>query len=204
MTKDPDIIPIIKSEGEVIIQKGDVFHPELFVDVIYPFDHEIIFDRSFDTDKLGDQKIEFTVEYADKRINGSFILKVKEREKEVVTIEKVIEKVVEVPSVDKEENKEKMIETDDPDREVISDQGEEVVIEKVIEPIEEKPYFNAPGDISIAKDSSLQSLTRLLSNVDTNVQVSIDYSGVNLSEVGTYPVYYYTDIGEFTINVTVY
>ncbi len=202
----PNIPPIIKKDDEVIIQEGDIFHPELFVEVIYPFDNKIIFDHSFDTTMTGVQTIPFSVEYGYELLFSSFDLRIIKREKEVVTVEKIVEKIIEVPgdtSVNHGEGKddETLIDNND----IIDDNKDIIYEEEVIrQPIEDQPYFNSRPDISIARNSDLQTLTRMLADVDTNVQVSIDYSNVNLSECGTYPVYYYTDIGEYMINVTVY
>lgn len=192
-----DILPIIITKDKITIQKGDRFYPEIFIDIYYPGEYELLVDKNFNTNIVKQNKIRYTVYYGDSSIEGTLFLDVVEREKE--TIEKVVEKVIVEEKVIYKTDENKDISSD-----VDTEQAETIYEEVVEEIVDEKPYFEGYKDIMIAKDSSINDLAKRLSEVRTNVQVSIDYSSVNLSDTGQYPVYYYTEIGDFMILVNVY
>lgn len=66
------------------------------------------------------------------------------------------------------------------------------------------PFISGIGDISVSIDSDLNDLVfRLTSNITAIGSVSVDYSAVNLSAAGSYPVYYRSSDGAGA-SVTVY
>jgi hypothetical protein len=70
-----------------------------------------------------------------------------------------------------------------------------------VEPDPEPPYIHAPSSCSMQVDGDLDALLACLSNVDSNVRVSVDYSTVNYTVPGTYTVYYNGDGASATTTV---
>lgn len=67
------------------------------------------------------------------------------------------------------------------------------------------PYIKGVENIEIPLNSDLHILNQRLSqNIESNYPVSIDYSEVNLSETGDYPVFYHCKNLTKQINVHVY
>ncbi len=87
---------------------------------------------------------------------------------------------------------------------VIKEQRVEVISEeKTDAEINGKSVVEGIKDVYIRKDSSISQLQQLLSDgIMTTQQLRIDYSAVNLSKSGVYPVNYYC--GDQTIGADVY
>lgn len=71
------------------------------------------------------------------------------------------------------------------------------------EPEPSAPYINVPSGCSMSVNGDASGMISCLSNVDTNVQVALDFSSVNYTVAGTYPVYYSGGGLEVTGYVTV-
>ncbi len=63
-------------------------------------------------------------------------------------------------------------------------------------PSSSSPYINGVRNISIAKGSSMSDMIyELTRNISASSSVTVDYTRVNLSVAGSYPVYYYGQDG---------
>lgn len=60
-----------------------------------------------------------------------------------------------------------------------------------------KPFLSGVHDVNVTVGTSLNDLVYLLTNgISSSGNISVDYSSVNLSEAGTYTVYYNTSDGQ--------
>ncbi len=188
-SKIPPIISI--KENPITISAGTSFYPQNFIDVCYWDDYSVEIDNNYDIEKTGEKIIDIYVLTASGRYTSSMTLNVVAKEKEIITVEKIVYQ---------DDNPQKSTE-DTYERNPEKQKDEEVIIQE----INEADYFEGYHDIDLPVDSSVSLLAQALSkDIHTNVQVSIDYTNVNLSQIGTYEVYYYTDLGKFNVFVNIY
>ena len=202
MKIDPDIKPIIIiKDQELIVYEGDQIFPSSNLEIKSFMPYELIIEGVTIAEDVGPKVIEAVVIYdEDKRVYVEYDLLVRKKEKEIVTIEKVIEKPI---YIEKEEDRD----TEEIDNvESQTDYLTEEIIyhEEVIEIQKKDPYIEV-ADLSIRTDASVAELNALLANsVDSNMQVRIDYSSVDLMTPGSYPVKFYHDLGETIKMIKVY
>ena len=202
MKIDPDIKPIIIiKDQELIVYEGDQIFPSSNLEIKSFTPYELIVEGVTIAEDVGPKVIEAVVIYdEDKRVYVEYDLLVRKKEKEIVTIEKVIEKPI---YIEKEEDRD--TEEIDNVESQTDDLTEEIIYhEEVIEIQKKDPYIEV-ADLSIRTDASVAELNALLANsVDSNMQVSIDYSSVDLMTPGSYPVKFYHDLGETIKMIEVY
>ncbi len=181
---DDDIKPIIiLADDDLMVSAGEAFYPENFISVYHPGACTLVVDKSFDTGKTGTYDIDILVTCGETSATATMRLEVVAKEVEVVTIEKVVTEYITIADSDDK--------TDE--KETVSQQEDTT------------PFFYGHHDISLPSGSSVSTLIQALSaDVVTNVQVTIDYAEVDLSHTGTYKAYYYTEIGSYSVLVTIY
>lgn len=188
-SKIPPIISI--KENPITINAGSSFYPQNFIDVYYWDEYTVEIDHNYDIENTGEKIIDIYVLTANGLYTGSMTLNVVAKEKEIITVEKIVYQ---------NDNQEKKTENADK-RNPEEQKDEEVIIQEISEP----DYFEGYHDIDLPVDSSVSFLAQALSkDIRTNMLVSIDYTNVNLSQIGIYEVYYYTDLGKFTVFVNIY
>lgn len=189
---DSDIKPIIiLSDDYFMINEGDSFYPENFISIYHPNSCVLAVDKSFDTEKIGSYNIDILVSCGDGEASAVMTLEVVAKEVEIVTVEKVVTEYIAVSNNDNTETA----------------KTEEKIEESPSTTIDEDTtsYFYGYHDINLPSGSSVSELIKALSSdIVTNVQVTIDYAEVDLSYKGTYKAYYYTELGTFSVLVTIY
>lgn len=165
------------NKQQFIIQKKDLILDE---------DNEFIFDEYFAILSLNKPQYKFDID--DKNINVTIANKKLSypysiKEKEVIEVEKVITQNIPVyiPQYINSDNN--VVNTSQSNN----------------------PYFSVINSYySFSKETDINHIISVIRNaVDTNQEVTIDFSSLNPNESGIYNVYFYTDSNSASINVEI-
>lgn len=151
-------------------------------DVIHVFSDEFSY-----LENREDGLIDVTLSNHLGKTKRSFSYRIKEKEKEIKYI--YVTKYVDKQKKDNTVNSQKS--DDKPSDQSITNVNE--------------PYFTGYHDLKIPLGTSMEELAVVLSkDIRTSVQATVDYSQVQLDKKGVYQVTYLTEIGDFSINLSIF